>query len=51
MLEGEAGLVMAGLLTHTGDMNLYMAILLQVLVVLLEIRYIFTLEDLIKQQF
>lgn len=26
MLEGEAGLVMAGLLSHTGDMNLYLAI-------------------------
>ncbi|PHO11976.1 DedA family protein [Malaciobacter marinus] len=26
MLEGEAGLVMAGLLSHTGDMNLYFAI-------------------------
>ncbi len=26
MLEGEMGLVMAGLLTHTGDMNLFMAI-------------------------
>ncbi len=26
MLEGEAGLVMAGLLAHTGDMNLYLAI-------------------------
>jgi len=26
ILEGEAGLVMAGLLSHTGDMNLYMAI-------------------------
>ena len=26
MLEGEAGLVMAGLLAHTGDMNLYIAI-------------------------
>ena len=26
MLEGEAGLVMAGLLSHTGDMNLYIAI-------------------------
>lgn len=26
MLEGESGLVMAGLLTHTGDMNLFWAI-------------------------
>ncbi|RXJ92891.1 DedA family protein [Malaciobacter molluscorum] len=26
MLEGEAGLVMAGLLSHTGDMTLYIAI-------------------------
>ena len=26
MLEGEAGLVMAGLLSHSGDMNLYFAI-------------------------
>ncbi len=26
MLEGEAGLIMAGLLAHTGDMNLYLAI-------------------------
>eukprot|EP00792_Barthelona_sp_PAP020_P003257 TRINITY_DN15118_c0_g1_i1.p1 TRINITY_DN15118_c0_g1~~TRINITY_DN15118_c0_g1_i1.p1 ORF type:complete len:229 (+),score=5.42 TRINITY_DN15118_c0_g1_i1:28-714(+) len=26
ILEGEAGLIMAGLLSHTGDMNLYMAI-------------------------
>jgi len=26
MLEGEMGLVMAGLLTHTGDMNLFLAI-------------------------
>ena len=26
MLEGEAGLIMAGLLSHTGDMNLYIAI-------------------------
>ena len=26
ILEGEAGLVMAGLLSHTGDMNVYMAI-------------------------
>ena len=26
MLEGEAGLIMAGLLSHTGDMNLYLAI-------------------------
>ncbi|AXH12767.1 DedA family protein [Halarcobacter bivalviorum] len=26
ILEGEAGLVMAGLLSHTGDMNMYMAI-------------------------
>lgn len=26
MLEGEMGLVMAGLLTHTGDMNLFIAI-------------------------
>lgn len=26
MLEGEAGLIMAGLLAHTGDMNLYFAI-------------------------
>lgn len=25
-LEGESGLVMAGLLTHTGDMNLFLAI-------------------------
>lgn len=25
-LEGESGLIMAGLLSHTGDMNLYMAI-------------------------
>ncbi|WP_419770219.1 MAG: DedA family protein [Candidatus Marinarcus sp.] len=26
ILEGEAGLIMAGLLAHTGDMNLYIAI-------------------------
>ncbi|RXJ88829.1 DedA family protein [Arcobacter sp. CECT 8983] len=26
ILEGEAGLIMAGLLSHTGDMNMYMAI-------------------------
>ena len=26
MLEIEAGLIMAGLLSHTGDMNLYLAI-------------------------
>ena len=26
LLEGEAGLIMAGLLSHTGDMNLYIAI-------------------------
>lgn len=26
MLEGEAGLIMAGLLSHSGDMNLYLAI-------------------------
>ncbi len=26
MLEGEMGLIMAGLLTHTGDMNLFLAI-------------------------
>lgn len=26
ILEGEAGLIMAGLLSHTGDMNLYLAI-------------------------
>jgi membrane protein DedA with SNARE-associated domain len=26
ILEGEAGLIMAGLLSHAGDMNLYMAI-------------------------
>jgi membrane protein DedA with SNARE-associated domain len=26
MLEGEAGLIMAGLLSHAGDMNLYIAI-------------------------
>ena len=26
ILEGEAGLIMAGLLSHTGDMNLYIAI-------------------------
>ena len=26
MLEGEAGLIIAGLLSHTGDMNLYIAI-------------------------
>ena len=26
MLEGEAGLIMAGLLSHSGDMNLYFAI-------------------------
>jgi membrane protein DedA with SNARE-associated domain len=26
ILEGESGLVMAGLLTHTGDMNLYLSI-------------------------
>ena len=26
ILEGEAGLIMAGLLSHTGDMNLYFAI-------------------------
>ena len=26
MLEGEAGLIMAGLLSHTGDMNLYIAL-------------------------
>ncbi len=26
VLEGEAGLIMAGLLSHTGDMNLYLAI-------------------------
>ncbi len=26
ILEGEMGLIMAGLLTHTGDMNLFMAI-------------------------
>ncbi|AXH14512.1 DedA family protein [Malaciobacter mytili] len=26
MLEGEAGLIMAGLLSHTGDMSLYIAI-------------------------
>jgi len=27
ILEGESGLIMAGLLTHTGDMNLYISIL------------------------
>lgn len=27
ILEGETGLVMAGVLSHTGDMNLYLAIL------------------------
>ena len=27
ILEGESGLVMAGLLAHTGDMNLYISIL------------------------
>lgn len=27
ILEGESGLVMAGLLSHTGDMNLFMAII------------------------
>jgi len=26
ILEGEAGLIMAGLLSHTGDMNMYIAI-------------------------
>ena len=26
ILEGEAGLIMAGLLSHTGDMNVYMAV-------------------------
>lgn len=26
IIEGEAGLIMAGLLSHTGDMNLYLAI-------------------------
>ena len=26
ILEGESGLIMAGLLTHTGDMNLYISI-------------------------
>ena len=26
MLEGESGLIMAGLLSHTGDMNIFMAI-------------------------
>ncbi|HOI83065.1 MAG TPA: DedA family protein, partial [Campylobacterales bacterium] len=26
MMEGELGLVMAGLLTHTGHMNLFLAI-------------------------
>jgi membrane protein DedA with SNARE-associated domain len=26
ILEGEAGLIMAGLLSHTGDMNLYLAV-------------------------
>lgn len=26
MLEGEAGLIMAGLLSHSGDMNLFLAI-------------------------
>jgi membrane protein DedA with SNARE-associated domain len=26
ILEGESGLVMAGLLSHTGDMNLFLAI-------------------------
>lgn len=26
ILEGEAGLIMAGLLSHTGDMNMYLAI-------------------------
>ena len=26
MLEGESGLIMAGLLSHTGDMNLFVAI-------------------------
>lgn len=26
ILEGESGLVMAGLLSHTGDMNLFFAI-------------------------
>ncbi len=28
ILEGEVGLIMAGLLSHAGDMNLYMAILI-----------------------
>ncbi len=28
ILEGEIGLIMAGLLAHTGDMNLYIAILI-----------------------
>ncbi len=26
ILEGESGLIMAGLLSHTGDMNLYLSI-------------------------
>ena len=26
ILEGEAGLIMAGLMSHTGDMNLFLAI-------------------------
>ncbi len=26
VLEGESGLIMAGILSHTGDMNLYLAI-------------------------
>jgi len=31
VMEGESGLVMAGILSHTGDMNLYLAILVAAL--------------------
>ena len=51
MLEGEMGLIMAGLMAHDGSMNLFLAILLQVLVDLLEIKYIFYIGRFNKEEF
>ena len=51
MLEGEAGLIMAGLLSHTGDMNLYIAIFVAGLGGFAGDQVYFILVDLISRMY
>lgn len=48
MLEGEAGLIMAGLLSHSGDMNLYLTNFIAGLGGFAGDQVYFYVEDLIK---